>query len=109
MSWLATHRITFAPAQAGSLKHWLIMLCRDPYSADGLIGVTEDDYRKRRPPTWRYRDSDKSWWWQGVPTPLWNRGQVMLKTLPGATEEPHDLVYDERKVGTGSDRYIAAL
>lgn len=107
MTWQATHRITFAPV-SGTLKHWLIMLCRDPYSADGLIGVTEDDFRKRRPPTWRYRASDTTWWWQGVPTPLWNRGKVMLQVLPGAAAEPRELVYEENRKGSGSDRFVVA-
>jgi hypothetical protein len=106
MPWHPTHRITFAPTNGASLKHWLIMWCRDPYSSDSLVGVTEDDFRKQRPPTWRYRKSDDTWWWQGVPTPLWNRGDVLMEPLEGAPSEPLELAYGERRFG--SDRFVIA-
>lgn len=107
MSWHATHRITFSPVNGASLKHWLIMLCRDPYSDDSVVGVTDDDFRKQRPPTWRYRKSDETWWWQGVPTPLWHRGEVLLEPLDQAEEhEPCDLSYGARR--HGSDRFVIA-
>lgn len=106
MSWHATHRITFAPTNGATLKHWLIMLCRDPYSSDSVIGVTEDDYRKRRPPTWRYRSSDQTWWWQGVPTPLWHRGDVLLENLDGSKSGLADLDYGTLR--HPSDRFAIA-
>ena len=102
MSWSATHRITFAPADGATLKHWLVMLCRDPYSADSLLGVTEDDFRKQRAPTWRFRESDHTWWWLGVPTPLWQPGAVRLTALQDDTPPPGELRYDQQAAAPGA-------
>lgn len=88
MAWSPTHRITFTPVDGGTLKHWLVMLCKDPYSQECLVGVTEDDWRRQRAPTWRYRQKDGSWWWLGVPTPMWRRGDVRIEPLE--LEKPRD-------------------
>ena len=100
MSWRATHRITLQPADGGSLKHWLVMLCKDPYSQGGMVGVTEEDYRGQRTPTWRWRADDDSWWHMGRPMPLLRRGAMRIEPLeatPDASAKTTTLRYLRRK------------
>jgi len=105
MSWTATHRITLAPTDGGSLKHWLVMLCKDPYSQSGLVGVTEDDWRRQRTPSWRWRHDDDSWWLMGRPMPLVRRGAVKIEPMAAEPSKPSTLRY-LRRGGTPSSASI---
>lgn len=100
MSWSATHRITLEPTGGGSLKHWLVMLCKDPYSQGGLVGVTEEDFRGQRSPTWRWRADDDSWWHMGRPMSLVQRGAMRVEPVKVADAKPSTLRYLRRGQGT---------
>lgn len=100
MTWSATHRITLEPTGGGSLKHWLVMLCKDPYSQGGLVGVTEEDFRGQRTPTWRWRADDDSWWHMGRPMPLVQRGAMRVEPVMVEDAKPTTLRYLRRGQGT---------
>lgn len=100
MSWSATHRITLEPTGGGSLKHWLVMLCKDPYSQGGLVGVTEEDFRGQRSPTWRWRADDDSWWHMGRPMSLVQRSAMRVEPVKVADAKPSTLRYLRRGQGT---------
>lgn len=72
------------------------MLCKDPYSQGGLVGVTEDDYRRQRTPTWRWRADDDSWWHMGRPMPLMRRGAMRVEPVVDQAVKPSTLRYLRR-------------
>jgi hypothetical protein len=100
MTWGATHRIILEPAGDGDVKQWLVMLCKDPYSQGGLIGVTEDDWRRQRAPTWCWRKDDGSWWLMGRPV-----RHARLESMAGGAEpeaKPSTLRYHRRRDASGA-------
>jgi len=81
MPWQATHRISFTPKTGGHALHWLVMQCKDPYSQDYLVGLTEEEFAKEKVPSWRFRKDDGQWLWMGFPTPYGKAGSIVVDTL----------------------------
>ena len=97
MNWQSTHRIVFTPSDGSRLDHWTVMLCKDPYSQEYLLGVNESDWRNERVPTWRYRKSDGTWWWMGFPRPNWKVGAIAVMRLGEQDHDPATLQYGKRR------------
>ena len=59
------------------------MLCKDPYSADFLVGLTEDEWTKAKVPRWRYEKLTSKWRWMGPTTPEWDNATVDVEEVSG--------------------------